>query len=220
MKRQLLLPATIAAGLHAVLLLGFKSSSHHSATAQPSKPTEVFSYHVPELEPPEKPEVFDLDDDSKPPPPEKPAPQQRERYEIEPSGSDRQKLVVPPVFTGSMDGNTTVIPARWGDGNGADPREVIFNPDALDRPPTVLFRESPRVGNDLIDSTSAVTVTFVVGKDGRVVDARIVDSNSSNRHLDDECLRAVRRWRFEPGTRYAVPVAFRVQQAFLFNPTN
>jgi len=64
--------------------------------------------------------------------------------------------------------------------------------------------------------TGAVTVEFVVDETGRVVAPHIVET--SDRVFNEAALRAVRQWRFEPGTvggelvrfRMAVPVVFHL----------
>ena len=84
----------------------------------------------------------------------------------------------------------------------------------LDNNPRAVFRHAPTPPREVHDRAE-VTVEFIVDRNGRVVDVRILHADSAV--LEASCLQAVRRWRFEPGTKDGIPVAFRVQQTFVFN---
>jgi TonB family protein len=57
--------------------------------------------------------------------------------------------------------------------------------------------------------TGTVVVEFVVGRNGRVLAANVV--RSTDPAFDEETLRAVRHWVFEPGLLHCRPVSFRME---------
>ncbi|MGH7959039.1 MAG: energy transducer TonB, partial [Opitutaceae bacterium] len=60
-----------------------------------------------------------------------------------------------------------------------------------------------------------VHVDFMVDERGHVVDPRIV--RSSNRLFEEPTLRAVSKWKFEPGRRHGKVVTFRMMVPVMFN---
>lgn len=64
--------------------------------------------------------------------------------------------------------------------------------------------------------TGSVGVSCVVDRDGSVRDCRLTRSLDPNHGLDDEALRVVRLWQFEPARRQAeaVPVRVSIELAF------
>lgn len=108
-------------------------------------------------------------------------------------------------------------------GPGTDPnswgRPAIPDVGKLDRVPRAVVQTSPTYPDTLrrdgIDGS--VTVEFVVGIDGRVVKADAV--KWSHREFVDPAVRAVLRWRFEPGTQGGRKVSFRMAIPIEFNAT-
>ena len=62
-----------------------------------------------------------------------------------------------------------------------------------------------------------VWVDVVVLPDGTVGDVTVVKSLDPVYGLDDQAVRAVRQWLFEPGTRFGKPVATRVSLELFFS---
>lgn len=211
---RMILPASIAAGLHVGLLFGIRPSPPPTeARVVPVKDDVLQFFALPPLPAQEKPvEIFDPGPKPPPPPPGNPVPRQQERYTLNPD-TGGPKQILPPVPPGIEGSQTTIIPVNWPFGGEGAPITVV-DPHLLDNPPRVLLRIAPKAPRDWTGDADTVTVAFVVGRDGRVIDARIVDG--TDRRLEEACLRAVRRWRFEPGARQGVPVAFRVEQTFVF----
>jgi protein TonB len=214
MNRNMILPATIAAGLH-VLLLGFKPSPPKE---QPPVVTEKSTWRpsaIPIV--PEDPEFTPApsDDPLPPQPPGAPVP----RGEVVPSLNPRDYLT-PTIFeppTPYIPGeNRADIPSVWGGPSGLP--DGVVDKLSLDNDPRVVFRHAPVPPRSFNDPRATVVVEFIVGKDGRVINAQVIESTNST--LDEVCLRAVRRWKFEPGLKRNVPVAFRVRQDFVFNTNN
>lgn len=75
--------------------------------------------------------------------------------------------------------------------------------DVLPKP---IFQPAPVYPPQLRDSgfRGDVLVDFVVDREGRVTQAHVV--RSLNPAFDDAALEALRRWKFEPGTKGGVPV--------------
>ncbi len=95
-----------------------------------------------------------------------------------------------------------------GLGFGPPPR-IVSLPN-LDRVPRAMAQTEPRYPESMRVSGTAgsVTVEFVVGPDGRVERAEAV--RWTHRDFIDPAVRAVLRWRFEPGTVKGLPVRFRM----------
>lgn len=103
-----------------------------------------------------------------------------------------------------------------GDWSGQPP--AIIDVGALDRPPRARAQPAPEypaaLRRDQIEGD--VVVEFDVDTSGRVVSARIV--GGGHREFEQAAVRAVLRWRFEPGRsggrvvpfRMAVPIGFRL----------
>ena len=114
----------------------------------------------------------------------------------------------------------TVINGPWGDPDSREwfgahgPRPV--SPDHLDNPPRTRTQPAPVYPYEAkIDGRRGeVWVEFVVDEAGKVLDPHVVRSNDPI--FETPTLRAVSKWRFEPGRkngqvvrfRMAVPVAF------------
>ena len=75
-------------------------------------------------------------------------------------------------------------------------------------PPRIQQQVNPRYTQEAMRQKIAgsVAVQFVVGADGTVQNPRIIRSLDATFGLDDEALKAVRQWRFAPGTKDGQPV--------------
>jgi TonB family protein len=78
------------------------------------------------------------------------------------------------------------------------------------RPPEALLTPDPPIPN--LDDDLHVRVSFIVGADGRVESAFIL--NSGGRARDQAILRAVRRWRYRPALCNGVPTNMEAQVTF------
>ncbi len=107
-----------------------------------------------------------------------------------------------------------LIPPSIGPGETGGPAvsgPVIFRPVDLDRVPSAKVQLPPDYPSSLKQAgvTGAVTVEFDVDRSGQVVSARVLDS--TNGEFEAPTLRAVLKWRFEPGRRNGRAVPFRLQ---------
>ena len=107
------------------------------------------------------------------------------------------------------------IPPGFGDGSSglpvAGPGGVpVFSLGQLDRTPRARLQTSPEYPLSLRQAgiEGQVLVEFSVDTTGRVVTARVV--RATHRGFEAAALRAVLKWRFEPGRREGRPVSFRM----------
>lgn len=106
---------------------------------------------------------------------------------------------------------------------GGDPNSIgrprLPGVESLDRAPRAVAQPSPNYPDGLnregINGT--VVVEFVVDLTGRVVKADAV--RWSRREFVEPAVRAVLRWRFEPGTINGRKVSFRMAVPIEFNAT-
>jgi protein TonB len=213
MNRQIVLPAAIALSVHAVVLYGFNSPG-------PVLPPRV----VPQI--PIEPTPPPQD----PPPPETVAvdlgvrttvPASNIAEAVDPSPSKLAVVVPRAVQPTRMDPGLNRGPASMGsefvDGPGYFAKAGIASMSSLDHAPETTLQVSPEYPYALKHSgiTGEVTVEFVVDLNGRVRDVRVV--KASHPEFVDPAVRAVSRWRFQPGRRQNVPVAFRMAVPILFH---
>lgn len=113
------------------------------------------------------------------------------------------------------------IPAMpWGDpkvledGTGG---RAILNPQMLDRPPRTRSQIAPEYPDDARKGglRGEVLVRFIVDESGHVLNPRVVRSTDSR--FEANTLRAVERWRFEPGKKDGHPVRFRMVVPVMFS---
>ena len=221
MLRQLIIPGIIAATLHGGLLL---------IPAKPPPPPPPGTETKPFDEPPPLPKVpvvietstdRQQDTDNKPPAPANPLPPSLDptiRPQID--TPDISELI---VFNTS-DIKTAMIVWQVPPG---PPGEELGTPDGkgvgglidytlLDKQPRTLFQAKPDYPHALKNAgiTGTVTVLFMVDENGYVHDARVIETTESG--FNDAALRAVSRWRFEPGRHLGRRVAFKMSVPFQF----
>jgi protein TonB len=220
MIHRLILPGIFTAAAHAFVLLGLDNGN----------PPPITPGNMVEIEPPWAP--------PKPLPPDPPA---RDDYNKGPA--DKIEVTAPPlpgidpvvtnpsegllttplVFNPHYDKNltgpiTTIPPGRpgTGDGDGKDGKPVV-DFSMLDNKPRTRVQTAPVYPHTLKTSgvEGSVTVAFEVDERGYVAEARVVES--THREFEEPTLRAVGKWRFEPGRKNGVPVRFRMQVPVMFS---
>lgn len=107
-----------------------------------------------------------------------------------------------------------------GDGVVGVGGPMVVKRDALDHAPRTRLQVPPEYPSRAKESglDGEVVVEFVVNEAGRVMSPIIASSSDSI--FDEAAIRAVLRWRFEPGTvsgrpvrfRMAVPIVFRLER--------
>jgi protein TonB len=97
---------------------------------------------------------------------------------------------------------------------GAD-SAALFSLNDLDQKPRCIYQPSPSVNSDMRrKAPGTVYVLFIVNENGRVEDP-IVQS-SSDQVFERASISAVKKWKFEPGTRNGTPVRFRMRRQITF----
>jgi TonB family protein len=129
---------------------------------------------------------------------------------------DYSSLAPRPDFDGAK---VVTIPAGQRTG-GVQPDQLknIFNLADLDRVPEPVFQPPPVFPRTLKNEVSRATVTveFIVGAEGKVTWAKVIDATYPG--FEDAAIVGVMRWQFRPGikggkrvaTRMVVPIIFRV----------
>lgn len=219
MERHFILPVTIGAVIHAVLLFGFRSTRVTLPLSPKSAVialTDAFLVKDPEP-PPER-----STDASEPPPkgsPEAPRPTLEELPAVD--AKDGLTIVVPPTpavyAPGIMRIESGPIGVFDGVPGGVGSLDVMVGVTGLDKPPHARFQSAPpypfearRNGQE-----GTVMVEFVVDESGQVREPRVV--SATDRIFEETTLRAVAKWRFEPGRRGGQIVRFRMAVPVVFN---
>jgi TonB family protein len=103
---------------------------------------------------------------------------------------------------------------RPGPGAARAGEPVPIGPDVT--PPRRVSGDSPVLPEAAkrLKLAGSVLVEFVVDEQGRVASPRIIDS--AGQLLDEACLEAVKRWRYEPAKRGGAPVKFVQKAKFTF----
>jgi protein TonB len=216
MDRSFFLPIAVAAGVHSLLFI-----SGTPTTNPPHKPSDsrAVSWNPP------PPIPLDLLD---PPPAEtttgekpsatKPPPISDERLTTMPDPKDFVQAAKLEDLRPRPSSDINTIESGWesiarsGTGTNAGPFDSIN----LDNNPMARFQPAPVYPQDLkpTGADGEVTVTFSVDVNGEVFNATVI--RASHTRFGEEVLRAVKRWRFEPGIKNGKRVAFRMVQNFSF----
>lgn len=207
-----LLPASIAATMHVALLWLMPEEPHIRIIEMPLKPGPLKPPEDPSV-PPEDPTERESHPDpvkplrGNPAPPELP-----DAPAIIPDG--RFTIPVdsrPRKFDHSITGIPEIIGTVDGAPGGINVSRVgIFSPDALDRVPEAKVQIPPDYPHAMKQSGAggSVVVEFDVDTAGYVVRAEAI--RYSDREFAEPAVRAVGKWRFEPGRRNGKAVSFRM----------
>jgi periplasmic protein TonB len=220
MNARFILPATVAAVAHLSVLYGVRWPHLPPEPAIPTEPATKIT-------------AVDWTNSEEPPvnPYATPAPGPRGTPDLRPSGLDETAARPHPgdfemprqaPTPGPITHPVTIAPGIFGDpnspggdGNGRSP--AILDSKSLDHEPRTRSQVSP-VYPSAAASTGRhgeVLVEFVVDEDGRVRHPRVV--RSSDAMFEAPTLRAVERWRFEPGRKDGRVVRFRLALPVRFN---
>lgn len=202
-----IMPVIIAAGLHGALLLSF---ADNAAVERPPRSKDTKCKWTPD------PLPVDLT------PPETgassqkaggPAPLPRSPDILQPLTPEKHFTVPITERIAPID-PVEKLPKDMGDPRitGEGPVSLPHVPDvrSLDRVPRATVRPAPNYPATMRSSATSgsVTVEFVVDTTGQVVSAEAV--RWTHRDFVDPAVRAVLRWRFEPGTLNGRKVSFRM----------
>jgi len=216
-ERPLLLPLAVSFGAHALLLLGFKPAVPVIPLVTEDPPREIAL--VPVI-PPDEEEELVVTDDAKNRPEERPLPVPGLPETIRSVAIDGPVMrPTQPVLTTGQ--TITTIPVSWstsdvGIGTKGAP---IIAAHLLDNPPNARYRVAPTYPFEAKRSGQAgeVVVEFTVTERGEVISPRVV--RSTDAVFEAPTLRAVAKWRFDPGKKDGRPVRFRMMIPIVFNLT-
>lgn len=218
MTTQYLFPVCIAAAAHGALLFGFSRPARIPTVIEKTFVTPICSFFVPPEEPPVIVEDARAARDATTP--DVPQP---------PRGAEPPVAVVP-------DSRLTMDPPRISSLSPTDfDMKAVFDPgpvgkrgpgsvlgdviskDLLDNTPRTRFQAAPIYPHDARRASlqGTVTVEFVVDEHGSVREPRVV--SSTDRVFEEATLRAVAKWRFEPGRRAGQVVRFRMAAPVVFS---
>lgn len=157
---------------------------------------------------------------------EAPPPEMEEQEEPPPPEAEEEP---PPEMNQSMDLSLDAIsdslnPGGTGAGilNPAVGANAMANAMAgfgnmdLDQKPRAVYQEQPRIPSAARrqNLNGKVEVEFTVDAQGRVQNPRVV--SSFNPLLNEPVIDAIKKWRFEPGTRGGKKVATKTKMPFRF----
>ena len=97
-------------------------------------------------------------------------------------------------------------------------RQVDANAEGV-APPRLVSSVKPTYTPEAMRARieGVVLLGAVVQDDGTVADVTIVRSLDSTYGLDEQAIKALKQWKFEPGTRNGKAVAVRVRVEIAFN---
>lgn len=206
------LPVLVAAGLHGALLLWIPATNLPGllrASPPPALPPLPPVEEIIEMTPPEPSEApmaaLPGGGQSVPDLPDTPQPLTVKTVFIMTS------VPLPPVA--AIDKTATRLPTIPGTGPGegvGGPATSIIDVSKLDRMPRATVQPAPDYPPGLRHEgvRGSVMIEFVVNAEGRVVRAEAL--RATHRELIEPTIRAVLKWRFEPGRRAGKAVPFRM----------
>lgn len=215
-----ILAALVSAGLHAGVLFGVRPSKTKRVAVK-EKPPMVMLLSMPKIEELEEPETVN-NESQKPTDTATLVPMQADLPQI-----PRPNEFVQPInFTSLMDKpdlsnlNISVIPDNYRGGRQlVENIGKIFNLSDLDRTPEPVLQGAPLypIAMKREGASGTVKVEFIVDTDGKVLNARPVES--THQGFEDAAVAAVSKWKFRAGvkagrkvnTRMAVPIIFTLE---------
>lgn len=215
MNTKYALPATLAVTVHAFVLFGLAGDPPPAAV--PVAPLSKDDPLPPHLiyEPP-PPALADADDWDRTASENVMAPRGDDIPPIDPPGD---RFIIPPLPRVAGTRPLTTIPATWAGpdtGSGWNHSEVV-DLTKLDRVPRARVQPAPiypcEPRQQGIEST--VVVQFLVDEAGNVYDPIVLSATAPG--FAEAVLRAVARWKFEPGTRNNRRVRFRMSVPVVFH---
>lgn len=215
MERHFGLPLAFAAALHGAVLFGVSKSPRPILVKVPVEDRHLFPVNLPRpVE--DKPEPVDVVAGGPPPRPDVPVPvSQPERPAVAVVGDF---TIAPPPISANVGVDLTrvpLVPALPG-GDGRNLFSDVIGHALLDNTPRTRFQTAPAYPYSAKKEGlgGTVMVEFVVNEQGEVVAPRVV--SSTHAVFDEASLRAVAKWRFEPGRRGGRVVPFRMTVPVVF----
>lgn len=210
MDRHFLVPATIAAALHAGLLFGIRPAAAELPKVALKPKTIVTPFVMPPDSPPPLEEIEQAaaprDGGPARPAIDEPPPMDRPSPFVVPV--DRSRINIAHLHVDRIP-MTPGVPGAQGDRPDFDGEKILGRGD-LDNTPRARVTAAPAYPFEARRNGLAgeVVVEFVVDEAGNVHAPMV--ARSSDRVFEEAALRAVARWKFEPGKRDGRAVRFRM----------
>jgi len=214
MNTRFILPGSLALTFHAFLLFGLTGKTPMPVVPADTKtplPTDAIAVDQDNIDPEPRnqnePESRKVRGPTAPRPPEIP---------IERPPNDGISIPTLPPTPG--DPQLTTIPVDWQvparSGNGD--RDAAIDWIKLDRPPRARVQPAPVYPANLRSAgiEGTVTIEFLVDKEGNVCSPVVL--RASHPDFIDPALRAVARWKFEPGQSAGRRVRFKMSVPLVF----
>ncbi|MGE9294048.1 MAG: energy transducer TonB [Puniceicoccales bacterium] len=158
------------------------------------------------------PDVLEVEEEPPPPKEEEEPPEMEETPDL---SLEQLELSLNPGMGGDLAGDF----ALPGMGIGKADLDIssIFDLDDLDKQPRALNQPPPRYPRAFMRKkiSGFVKLMFVVDENGKARDIEVLES--THKDFADAAVEAVKRWKFEPGTKNGEKVRTRVRIPIPFN---
>lgn len=217
MNKDLIVGIAVAIAGHLVVLFGFNDigdSDVNKSVAVDDGPPETMDVFILPPPPQEPDEVFDIPDTDDADPQPKGPPRPDTNTSVGPVDVNPGPVIGP---TPEINPDSIIItgriydtPYRPGSPDGDGPGTMVVDLSGLDDIPTAIAQPAPQYPPQLRRAKieGDVNILFIVGPDGRVRSVEVI--NSPHNELATAAVKAVRKWRFQPGTRLGQAVSFRM----------
>lgn len=163
-----------------------------------------------EVEPPPPPP-------EEPDPPEEPEPEEKPPELTEESQpldlSQLEMALNPGMGNGGLSGDFAAN-LKTVATSGED-LDAVFGLSDLDQRPRVIYQPGPTLTREVRkQAPGKVYILFLVNREGRVENAKV--QKSSHPVFEQPALKAVKRWKFEPGKKSGQAVRFRMRVPIKF----
>lgn len=212
MKTKFILPASLALTLHTFLLFGLPGKPPVAPSL--SDPFPVDDKLLPVYK--EDPIALTKTDEDSPPNSRSPVASRRAEIPIARPAGDLPTIPVLPPIAG--DPKITSIPPGWEilteTGHGSGPGVIDWA--KLDRVPRARLQPAPDYPFPMRSrgEEGTVVVKFLVDEAGNVYSTAVLRATKPG--FEEAALRAVARWKFEPGSKDGRKVRFRMSVPLVF----
>ncbi len=224
MKRKFALPVIAALILHAALLLGFGDTPELVSGEGGIEPGVVIGEIPPTIEMVDYADSAQLADEQ----------ESVEQIEGNPEAApvalpDYPRPAPVGAFRIPIEQSAAIAPVEWvrikpgirgvinGDPDGVPGARNLMDAGMLDSRPRAIVQTAPVYPGEarIQGAEGRVLVGFTVDEAGRVVSAYVI--TRTDRQFEKAAIRAVSKWRFEPGRRHGRVVRFRMAVPIIFS---
>ncbi len=119
-------------------------------------------------------------------------------------------MIAPPVAIGVLDAHRLI--AQETTPAASQKETIVYKPSKDIKAPKLVKEAKPKYTSAAMQQKiqGQIFMAVVVQADGTVGDVKVTQSLDKEYGLDDEAVKTVKLWRFEPGTKDGKPVAVQV----------